>query len=139
MRLVISTPTAVVVDVPDATAIRAEDDSGSFGILEGHANFLTVLSISILHWGQADGIERCCAMRHGVFSVTFGHDVRIATREAVMGTGPEQLETAVLARFREATREEQTARAENLRLQIAAIRRLIGQLRPDAPLLPTWN
>ena len=130
MRLVISTPTTIVADIPDATAIRAEDESGSFGILEGHADFLTVVSISILRWRQSDGVARYCAHRRGVLSVDGGQDVRLAVREAVIGDDPEQLEAAVLARFREAAEEEQSARAECLRLQITAIRRIIHYLRP---------
>jgi F-type H+-transporting ATPase subunit epsilon len=130
MRLVITTPTSIVADVPDATAIRAEDESGSFGILDGHADFLTVLTICILRWRQADGIERYCAHRRGVFSVSGGREVRFATREAVLGTDPDQLERAVLSRFHEAAEEEQSARAESLRLQMTAIRRIIHYLRP---------
>ena len=130
MRLVISTPTSVVADIADATAIRAEDESGSFGILEGHADFFTVVTISILRWRQADGATRYCAHRRGVMSVSGGHEVRLAVREAVIGDDPDQLEKSVLARFRQAAEEEQSARAENLRLQMTAIRRIIHYLRP---------
>ena len=130
MRLVVSTPTSVVADIPDVTAIRAEDESGGFGILEGHADYMTVVSISILRWRQASGAERYCAHRRGVLSVIGGHDVRLAVREAVLGTESDQLEEAVLTRFREAAEEEQSARAESLRLQMTAIRRIIHYLRP---------
>jgi F-type H+-transporting ATPase subunit epsilon len=136
LRLVISTPTSLVADIADATSIRAEDESGSFGILDGHADFLTVLTISLLRWRQADGKERYCAVRHGVFSVSGGREVRVATREAITGTDPEQLESAVLARFRAAAEEEQTARTESLRLQMTAIRRLIQYLRPGGASVP---
>jgi F-type H+-transporting ATPase subunit epsilon len=44
MRLRIVTPLSIVVD-EDASALRAEDASGSFGILQGHAPFLTALTI----------------------------------------------------------------------------------------------
>ena len=130
MRLVISTPTSVVADIPDATAIRAEDESGSFGILDGHADFVTVVSISILRWRQADGVTRYCAHRRGILSVRGGRDIRLAVREAVLGDDPEQLEEAVLVRFREGAEEEQNTRAESLRLQLTAIRRIIQHLRP---------
>lgn len=131
MRLVISTPTAVIADVADATAIRAEDESGSFGILEGHADLLTVVSIAVLRWRQADGMVRYCAHRRGILSVSGGHEVRLAAREAVLGDDPEQLETAVLARFRHAAAAEKNARAESLQLQMTAIRRIIHYLRPE--------
>lgn len=130
MRLLITTPTSIVADVANVTAIRAVDASGSFGILDGHADFLTVLTISILRWRQADGAERYCAHRPGVFSVSGGREARFATREAVLGTDPDQLESAVISRFHEVAAEEQSARAESLRLQMTAIRRIIHYLRP---------
>jgi alternate F1F0 ATPase F1 subunit epsilon len=81
MRLRIVTPLSVVVD-EDADSVRAEDASGSFGIRPGHAPFLTALAISILSWKTA-GLERFCALRGGVLTVTGGSTVAIATREAV--------------------------------------------------------
>ncbi len=49
MRLKIVTPLAVVVD-EEIASLRAEDASGSFGVLPGHAPFLTALTISIVSW-----------------------------------------------------------------------------------------
>ena len=130
MRLVITTPTTVVADLKNVVAVRAEDSSGSFGILEGHADFLTVLTASILRWRGKDGAEQFCAVRRGVLTVTGGAEVMVATREAVPGSDPEQLERAVLSRFRASADEEETARADAARLEIAAIRRIIHYLRP---------
>ncbi len=39
MRLLITTPTAVVIDDPNVVAVRAEDESGSFGILNRPCRF----------------------------------------------------------------------------------------------------
>lgn len=130
MRLVISTPTATLIDIAGVAAVRAEDESGSFGILEGHADFLTVLNISILRWRAKDGVEHYCAHRRGVLTVSGGRDVRVATREAVVGDDLETLESVVLTGYRTAFDEEQSARAESLRLQMTAIRRIIHYLRP---------
>ena len=85
MRLLITTPTAVVIDDPDVVAVRAEDESGSFGILQGHADFLTALTVSVVSWHHADDRQRFCAVRRGVLSVTKGNEVAIATREAIAG------------------------------------------------------
>ncbi len=52
MRLLIATPTSIVIDEHDVVAVRAEDESGSFGILNGHADFLTALSMSIVAAGR---------------------------------------------------------------------------------------
>jgi F-type H+-transporting ATPase subunit epsilon len=53
MRLRIVTPLSVVVD-EDIDSLRAEDASGSFGIMAGHAPFLTALAISIVSWRKDD-------------------------------------------------------------------------------------
>ncbi|MGB8273809.1 MAG: F0F1 ATP synthase subunit epsilon [Alphaproteobacteria bacterium] len=132
MRLVIATPLAVVVDTPDVAHVRAEDDTGSFGILEHHADFLTVLAISVLSWRDGSSVEHYAAVRGGVLSVTGGRTVRVATREAVAGTDLQELETAVLARFREEVGAEQMARTGAARLQIAAIREICRYLRPES-------
>ena len=49
MRLRIITPLSVVVD-EEIDTLRAEDASGSFGVLAGHAPFLTALTTSIVSW-----------------------------------------------------------------------------------------
>jgi F-type H+-transporting ATPase subunit beta len=76
MRLRIVTPLSVVVD-EDVDSLRAEDASGSFGILPGHAPFLTALSISIVSWRKNDS-EGFCAVRGGVMTV--GTNAMPATR-----------------------------------------------------------
>jgi F-type H+-transporting ATPase subunit epsilon len=133
MRLMITTPTAVVLDDSDVIAARAEDESGSFGILNGHADFLTALTVSVVRWHRADDRERFCAVRHGVLSVSRGREVAIATREAVLGNDLDHLERVVLAEFRQALEAERTARIESAKLQMKAIRQLVRYLRPDRP------
>ena len=133
MRLLITTPTTVVVDDPDVVALRAEDDSGSFGILQGHADFLTALTVSIVSWRHSDGERKFCAVRHGVLSVTKGTEVAIATRQALTGEDLDHLEQVVLAEFREGIEAERTARTESLQLQMKAIRQIVRFLRPERP------
>ena len=133
MRLLITTPTAVVIDERDVVALRAEDESGSFGILDGHADFLTALTISVVNWRCADGRQAFCAVRHGVLSVANGNQVSIATRAAVAGDDLARLEKVVLAQFREALEAERTARTESLRLEMKAIRQIVRYLRPKRP------
>ena len=133
MRLLITTPTAVIIDEQDIVALRAEDESGSFGILDGHADFLTALTISVASWRCADGRQGFCAVRHGVLSVTNGSQVSIATRAAVVGDDLARLENVVLEQFREAAEAERIARTESLRLEMKAIRQIIRYLRPERP------
>ncbi len=70
MKLKIVTPLAVAVAEDGVTALRAEDARGSFGILPGHADFLTRLVISVVSWSRADGTRHYCAVRQGMLSVS---------------------------------------------------------------------
>jgi F-type H+-transporting ATPase subunit epsilon len=133
MRLMITTPTAIIVDEANVSAVRAEDDSGSFGILKGHADLLTALKISIVSWHGADDRTRYCAVRRGVLSVTGGEEIAIATREAIAGDDLDHLEAIVLDEFRQRVEAERTARTESLELQMKAIRQIVRYLRPDKP------
>jgi F-type H+-transporting ATPase subunit epsilon len=131
MRLVIATPVQVAADIDDAVAVRAEDASGKFGILDHHADFLTVLAISVVSWRRRDGGEGHCAVRGGVLSVNGGATVSVATREAVVSDDLVKLERDVLARFRRTGEEEKAARASSTRLYLAAVRRMLAYLRPE--------
>ncbi len=131
MRLLITTPTDVMLDDPDVVALRAEDESGGFGILDGHADFLTALTISVVSWRRADNLRRSCAVCRGVLSVTKGREVAIATRQAVLGDDLDHLERVVLAEFREAIEAERVARTESAQLQMKAIRQIVRYLRPE--------
>jgi F-type H+-transporting ATPase subunit epsilon len=133
MRLLITTPTTVVIDESGVAAVRAEDDSGSFGILAGHADFLTALAVSVVSWRRTDGTRRYCAVRRGVLSVTHGNQVAIATREAIAGDDLDHLDHVVLAGFRDSIEAERAARTASLQLQMNAIRRIVRYLRPDRP------
>jgi F-type H+-transporting ATPase subunit epsilon len=131
MRLLITTPTALVIDDRDIVAVRAEDESGSFGILKGHADFLTALTVSVVSWHHESDHQRFCAVSRGVLSVTNGSEVAIATREAVLGDDLDHLERVVLAQFRETVEAERSARTEGLKLQMKAIRQILRYLRPE--------
>jgi F-type H+-transporting ATPase subunit epsilon len=131
MRLLITTPTAVVVDETDVSAVRAEDESGSFGILDGHDDLLTALKVTVVSWHRADAAPRYCAVRRGILSVSGGREVAIATREAIVGDDLDRLEQIVLAEFRQRADSEQTARATGLELQMKAIRQIVRYLRPE--------
>jgi F-type H+-transporting ATPase subunit epsilon len=133
MRLLITTPTAVVIDDPNVVAVRAEDESGSFGILGGHADFLTALTVSVVGWRRIDGVRRFCAVRRGVLSVNDGRLVAIATREALLGDDLDHLEQVVLAEFRNTIEAERMARTASMQLQMKAIRQILRYLRPQRP------
>ncbi len=131
MNLRITTPTAVVAEFDDVLHVRAEDASGAFGILPRHAEFLTVLEPSVMSWRRSGGIVGHCVVRGGVLAVQAGERIGVATREAVLGDDLVRLESEVLASFRAKAAEEQSARADAARLQLAAVRRMFDYLRPE--------
>ena len=131
MKLRIITPLEVVVDEEGVLALRAEDASGSFGILPRHADFLTSLTISVVGWKSADAAQHFCAVRCGVLSVTGGQDISVATREAIVDDDLTTLDQTILARFRADIETERTEHVESTRLQLNAIRQIMRHLRPD--------
>ena len=124
MRLIVTTPTAVIVDAPDVHSVRAEDETGAFGILPGHAEFLTALAVSVVTWKDTGGSTHHVAVRGGVLTVSGGEKVEIATRDAVGEDTLERLGSAVLTRFREDAQRESESRISTTRLQLATIRQL---------------
>jgi F-type H+-transporting ATPase subunit epsilon len=131
MRLAVSTPLAIVTDCDDVAHVRAEDETGAFGILPGHADFLTALSLSVVSWRGLKGDEHHLAVRGGMLEVRDGNLITIATREAVAGDDLHWLQTEVLARLRRRRDEEQKSRTDAQRLYLAAIRQICRYLRPE--------
>jgi F-type H+-transporting ATPase subunit epsilon len=131
MRLIITEPANVVADHGDVVSVRAEDASGGFGILPGHADLITVLAPSVVAWRHENGRSGWCAVRGGVLSVQAGHQVAIATRQAQLGDNLALLEHAVLERYRAELDAERRARVAATRLHTAAIREIIRALRPN--------
>ncbi|MCH5378162.1 MAG: F0F1 ATP synthase subunit epsilon, partial [Planctomycetes bacterium] len=68
MRLTVSTPTSVIEDVDGVRHVRAEDETGAFGILPGHTNLVAVLPISIVTWRAHDDREGFVLVRQGVMT-----------------------------------------------------------------------
>lgn len=136
MRLDITTPFTTVLRTEDAVHVRAEDSSGAFGILHGHADFLTVLAISVLAWRDRRGREHYVAVRGGMLSVRDGSSVSVATPEAVPGDDLHRLEADVLTRFQRQLDEERAARTAAQRLHLAAIRQIMQLLRPEQGHVP---
>ena len=129
LELLISTPTEVLVRA-DAASVRAEDESGGFGILPGAADFLTVLPASVVRWRGPVGPWRFCALRAGLMTVEDGRRVAVACREGIVGDDLGRLEAEV-ARLRAAELDaDRQARVEQMRAHAGAVRQLMRYLRP---------
>lgn len=131
LHLSIATPASVLFDSTQVVALRAEDETGSFGILPGHAAFLTVLVPCVLRWHAADGVSHFCAIKKGVLRISAGHDVTIACREGVLGDSLELLEAQVRTTRAEQLDAVRRARVDETRLHAQAVRQLLHYLRPS--------
>ena len=132
MRLTIATPDALLLQQDGIVALRAEDESGAFGIMAGHVPFLTALTASVVSWRDESGREAHCAVRGGLLTVRGGQDIAIATRQAFLGDDIMKLEDTLRAGMAAAEERERTERVAAAQMQATAIRRIIGLLRPDA-------
>jgi F-type H+-transporting ATPase subunit epsilon len=131
LHLTVTTPGQILVDSGDVAAVRAEDESGSFGILPGHADLLTALVPSVVRWRTADGATHFCAVRGGVFTVSAGHNVAVACREGVLGDSLDGLEAKVRAVRAQQMEADRKARVEQVRMHALAVRQLLRYLRPS--------
>ena len=131
LHLTVTTPAQILVDSGDVAAVRAEDESGSFGILPGHAYLLTALVPSVVRWRTADGSTHFCAVRGGVFTVSAGRNVSVACREGVLGDSLEDLEAKVRTLRAQQIEADRKARVEQVRLHALAVRQLLRYLRPS--------
>jgi F-type H+-transporting ATPase subunit epsilon len=137
VKLTVTTPLAIIAEAEHIAHLRAEDETGAFGILPGHADFLTALAISVLTWRDEGGGEHHLAVRGGMLEMRGGTTITVATREAIAGDDLHRLETDVLAAFRRRVEEERTARSDAQRLYLAAIRQICRFLDPGRqPVLP---
>lgn len=124
MKLRVTTPLSLVVEVDRVAHVRAEDETGAFGILPGHADFVTVLNVSVVSWRLLDGKEGHVAVRGGVLTMADGQRVEIASREAVDEETLQRLGPAVLERFESEMEAEESSRVSATRLQLATMRQL---------------
>lgn len=133
LSLTISTPMEVIVNAVPVVTVRAEDDSGGFGLLPGHTDVLTALPASVVRWRDLDGRSHFCAIRAGLLTLTGGTRVAIACRDAILGDDLQALEEDV-RRLRAAQAEaDRRVRVEQMRLHAQAVRQMMRFLRPDMP------
>jgi len=128
MKLVVTTPIQLTVVDDDVAYVRAEDETGAFGILPGHADFITTLTVSVVTWKNRDGRQHHVAVREGVLIVREGRFVEVVTREAVGEETLEALGAAVLERMRAEMQVGESSRFASACLEVAALRQLQNYL-----------
>lgn len=143
LRLTIVTPLQIVLDIDEVRHVRAEDATGSFGILPGHVDFLTVLSVAVLiyrleseHTDQSadavvTGREHFVGLRGGVMLVTDGQHVQVYTREATQSDDLRILSTEVKSRLTVAAAQEAEAQQSFSRMEGSLLSHMTDYLRHE--------
>jgi F-type H+-transporting ATPase subunit epsilon len=129
LHLIITTPATVLVDCADVRSVRAEDESGGFGVMPGHTDLLTVLPASVVRWRNEEDIIHYCALRGGILRVSNGRQVAIACRQGTLSDELPELESEVEALRTAELEDERNARVEEMRLEARAVRQLVRYLR----------
>ncbi len=131
MRLTVSTPTAVIEDVDDLCHVRAEDETGAFGIKQGHTDLVTVLPVSVVTWRANDGREGFVVVRQSVLTVRDGNRVEIAARGAYRDEQLHELGSTVLEELKRSDETEDVSRTSEARLHLATMRQIEKVLRAE--------
>jgi F-type H+-transporting ATPase subunit epsilon len=124
MTLLVLLPEKVLLRRP-VKKIVAEGQSGSFGLLPRHVDFVEVLVPGILAFvptGESD--EVFVAVDDGLL-VKCGREVRVSVRNAVIGPELGELEQTVRDRFEQIDAREQTMRTALAKLESEVIRSFI--------------
>jgi F-type H+-transporting ATPase subunit epsilon len=129
LHLIIATPAKILADVENVRSLRAEDDSGAFGVLPGHADLLTVLPPSVVRWTAQEGPTRYCAVGGGVLRVAGGKTVALACRRGVVADDLSALQGEIGALRSAELEADRRARVEQTMLHARALRQFMRYLR----------
>jgi F-type H+-transporting ATPase subunit epsilon len=121
-RLKVFVPSGVVFD-DEVEFLRAEDHTGTFGILSRHTDFLTILKPSVVII-KKEGSELYLAVKGGILSFQ-DNLARITTEAAVQGESLEELYELVSKRFMEETERERILGETIKNMEKGFLKRLI--------------
>lgn len=123
----------MIFKADDVRSFRAEDESGGFGIQPGHTPMLAVLPACVARWRRAGGDWSFCALRGGVLTVERGAEIRIACRQAVLGSDLSRLERGVQAHLEAEDNAARAARVEQAHMHVRAIRQIMLHISDGHP------
>jgi F-type H+-transporting ATPase subunit epsilon len=123
MNLKILLPTEVLLETK-ASKIVAEAGDGFFGLLPRHVDFVSALVPGIFTYWDKEDNEVFMAIDRGLL-VKFGQEVLVSTRNAVIGSDLDELETLIQETFFEVDERDRTARSAVARMEADFIRRLV--------------
>ncbi|HEX9022935.1 MAG TPA: hypothetical protein VF799_03755 [Geobacteraceae bacterium] len=125
-RLEIVTPVAMFSR--DVTHVRLKDESGFFGIMKGHEDFLTVLLPSLCYYRDLGGKEVFLAVDEGIFSVRNGI-ATLTSRELFESDDPRALVELIETTFEERRKAEANLRTMLGNIEKSFMEKMAGFLR----------
>jgi len=117
--------------VEGVTSFVGEDDSGSFGILPGHARMIAVLTYGLARFRVAPQPWVYIALPGGVLYFV-RNELRISTRRYFKDSDYRRISGVLLDRLLGEEKEIQTTRASLYRLEQEMFRRLRDMARSPA-------
>ncbi len=125
-RLEIVTPAAMFSR--DITHVRLRDESGFFGIMKGHEDFMTVLLPSLCYFRDSNGKEVFLAVDAGVFSFRNGV-ATLTSREVFESDDPRALAELIETAFEERRKAEANLRTMLGNIEKSFMEKMAGVLR----------
>lgn len=123
MRLRVLLPEQILLD-RQVSKITAEAENGSFGLLPRHQDFVTALAAGILTFTLPNGQEEFLAVDEGIL-VKQGADVRVSTRNAVLGQQLGELKHMIEERFKKLDKFEKKSRDTLYKMEADLVRRFL--------------
>lgn len=124
MRLKVFLPTEILLDIP-VNKVIAEAENGSFCLEPRHIDFVSALAPGLLSYITPEGNELFVGIDEGIL-VKCGREVRVSTREAVLGDEPQTLHAAILERISDLDEHERNARSVLARLEAGVAKQFLG-------------
>jgi F-type H+-transporting ATPase subunit epsilon len=112
----------------DITHIRLRDESGFFGVMRGHTDFLTVLLPSLCYYRDLSGKEVFLAVDAGVFSVRNGI-ATLTSREVFESEDPRKLAELIESAFEQRRKSEAALREMLGNIEKSFVEKMAGFLR----------
>lgn len=123
MQLKVLLPSEVLVDIA-VTKVIAEAENGWFCLEPRHVDFVSALVPGLLRYVTREGIEMFLGIDEGIL-VKCGPQVRVSTRDAVIGGDPEVLKSAMQARGSAHDEHDRCARSILARLEAGVAKRFL--------------
>jgi F-type H+-transporting ATPase subunit epsilon len=123
MRLRVFLPDEILL-TRDVERVVVDTLDGSRGLLPRHIDFVTLLDSGILEYTLEGGDVEYAAVDGGVL-VKAGDEIRVSTRDAVLGPGLERLQEAVRERFSRRTEHESAVSKALDRLEVHVMQKFM--------------